>query len=237
MNNKLDILAFGAHPDDVEIGMGGTLAKYSFKNYKIGICDLTKAELSSNGTVTIRQEEAKRAGEILGITTRIQLSLPDRGLYITEAAIQEIVTVIRMYQPTYIFVPYFEDRHPDHGNCARLVEEAVFSSGIGKYRDTLEQPPHHVQNVFYYMINGFQSPDFVIDITETINKKIASLTAYESQFVKGDRSVDTPLTNGYIETVESRERLYGKQVGVKYAEGFKAKQPLLLKEDFIGEAK
>jgi N-acetylglucosamine malate deacetylase 1 len=235
MSKLLDILAIGAHPDDVEIGMGGSIAKYANKGFKIGICDLTKAELSSNGTVSVRQEEAKRAGEILGVTKRIQLTLPDRGLYLTESAIQSIVTVIREYQPRIIFVPYFEDRHPDHGQCARLVEEAVFSAGIRKYKDTMDLPSHRVQSIYYYMINGFHKPDFVIDISNTIDKKLTSLRAYESQFEKTLGSTETPLTNGYIESVESRERLYGKEVGVMYAEGFKTKNPILLSEDLLGE--
>jgi bacillithiol biosynthesis deacetylase BshB1 len=235
MSKLLDILAIGAHPDDVEIGMGGSIAKYAKKGFRIGICDLTKAELSSNGTVSVRQKEAKRAGEILGVTKRIQLTLPDRGLYLTESAIQSIVTVIREHQPRIIFVPYFEDRHPDHGQCARLVEEAVFSAGIRKYKDTLDLPSHRVQSIYYYMINGFHKPDFVIDISNTIDKKLTSLRAYESQFEKTLGSTETPLTNGYIESVESRERLYGKEVGVMYAEGFKTKNPILLSEDLLGE--
>ncbi|QGQ46669.1 bacillithiol biosynthesis deacetylase BshB1 [Metabacillus sediminilitoris] len=235
MSKTLDILAIGAHPDDVEIGMGGTIAKYSKLGHKIGICDLTMAELSSNGTVSIRQQEAKRAGEILGITNRIQLQLPDRGLLLTEAAIKSIVTIIREYQPKIVFIPYFEDRHPDHGNCSRLVEEAVFSAGIKKYKDEMEQLPHRVQSTFYYMINGFHKPDFVIDISHTINQKLSSLRAYESQFEKSNGSTDTPLTNGYIESVENRERLFGKEVGVIYAEGFKTKKPILLSNDLLGD--
>ncbi|MBZ5751494.1 MULTISPECIES: bacillithiol biosynthesis deacetylase BshB1 [Metabacillus] len=235
MSHTLDILAIGAHPDDVEIGMGGTIANYTNKGFKIGICDLTMAELSSNGTIAIRQDEAKLAGEILGITKRIQLSLPDRGLYITESAIHSIVTVIRKYRPKIVFVPYFEDRHPDHGQCSRLVEEAVFSAGIRKYKDELDQPSHKVQTIYYYMINGFHKPDFVIDISDTIDKKLESLRAYVSQFEKTEASTNTPLTNGYIESVENRERLFGNEVGVSYAEGFKTKKPILLSNDLLGE--
>jgi N-acetylglucosamine malate deacetylase 1 len=235
MSHTLDILAIGAHPDDVEIGMGGTIANYTNKGFKIGICDLTMAELSSNGTIAIRQDEAKLAGEILGITKRIQLSLPDRGLYITESAIQSIVTIIRKYRPKIVFVPYFEDRHPDHGQCSKLVEEAVFSAGIRKYKDGLDQPSHKVQTIYYYMINGFHKPDFVIDISGAIDKKLESLRAYSSQFEKTEESTNTPLTNGYIESVENRERLFGKEVGVSYAEGFKTKTPILLSNDLLGE--
>lgn len=235
MSNQLDFLAIGAHPDDVEIGMGGTIAKYTKKGLKVGICDLTKAELSSNGTVLIRLEEAKRAGEILGITERIQLSIPDRGLYLDDSFIKEIVEIIRTFKPRIVFAPYYKDRHPDHGNCSRLVEEAVFSAGIKNYQDRLGLAAHRVQHVYFYMINGFHKPNFVVDISETVECKINSLRAYESQFEKVGGSTDTPLTNGYIEAVVSRERLFGKEVGVKYAEGFLTKKPILLSNDLIGD--
>jgi bacillithiol biosynthesis deacetylase BshB1 len=232
----LHILAFGAHPDDVEIGMGGTIAKYAKQGYRIGICDLTLAELSSNGTVEIRQQEAENAAKILGVTARMNLHLPDRGLYKAEEAIRKIVTVIRKYRPHVVFAPYWVDRHPDHGHCAFLVEEAVFSAGIHRY-EAEGLPAHRVHSLYYYMINACERPHFVIDISETMETKIASLRAYESQFTKTDQSVDTPLTNGYIETVESRERLWGKEVGVAFAEGFMTKKPLMISMDLLGEKK
>lgn len=234
IKQNIDILAFGAHADDVEIGMGGTLAKFSKMGKKILICDLTKAEMSSNGTVRRRIEEANQAAEILGVD-RISLNIPDRGLYLREEYINEIIPIIRKYKPTVVFAPYVVDRHPDHGNATRLVEEAVFSAGVRKVMENEQMAAHHVQNVYYYMINGFHKPDFVIDISTYMTYKIASLNAYQSQFVKKDTTVDTPLVNGYIETVEARERLFGKEVGVLYAEGFKSKKPLVIHTDLLGE--
>ncbi|WP_096200912.1 bacillithiol biosynthesis deacetylase BshB1 [Bacillus sp. FJAT-45350] len=234
--DEVDILAFGAHPDDVEIGMGGTLAKYAAEGYKVGICDLTKAELSSNGTVEQRQEEAKKAAEILGLTRRIQLEFPDRGLTGDSEQLSQVVSVLRKYQPKLVFVPYEIDRHPDHGQCARIVKEAVFNAGIRKYIDSLTLPPHRVKQVFHYMINGFDRPSFIIDISEYMSVKEASLHAYESQFSKTEQSVDTPLTNGYIETVQSREKLFGKMVSVQFGEGFIQNEPLLI-HDLLGERK
>ncbi|WP_078380209.1 bacillithiol biosynthesis deacetylase BshB1 [Sutcliffiella halmapala] len=234
MTETLDILAFGAHPDDVEIGMAGTLAKYKEQGYKIGICDLTYAEMSSNGTVDIRQEEAKKASEILQLDVRVQLSLPDRGLYKTEEHIGEIVSVIRKYRPKIVFAPYFEDRHPDHGNCAQLVDEAVFSAGIKRVKVSSGAESHKVKNLYYYMINGMLQAQFYIDITSQIEKKQQALLAYNSQFEKSSDSVDTPLTNGYVEGVISRERAYGKQIGTMYAEGFFAKAPLEVNYDLLG---
>jgi len=230
----LDKLAFGAHSDDVEIGMGGTIAKYTKKGFQIGICDLTQAELSSNGTVETRKSEAALAAEILGASPRISLTLPDRGLFPSQAAIRDVVAVIRKHKPKLVFVPYPKDRHPDHGHAAEIVEEAVFSAGIHKYEDAEKQPAHKVQNVYYYMINGFHKPEFVIDISETINQKKDGLAAYQSQFTRSRQSVETPLTNGYIETVEAREKLLGKEVGVAYAEGFFSKRTLLLNNDLFG---
>lgn len=234
MTIPLDILAFGAHPDDVEIGMAGTLAKYKEKGLRIGICDLTLAELSSNGTVEIRQKEAKLAGEILGLDARIQLDLPDRGLSLTEAHIKEVVSVIRKYKPKVVFAPYWEDRHPDHGNCTKIVEEAAFSSGIRKYNVEDDLEPHKVQNIFFYMINGMHQAQFYIDITNHVEKKTNALLAYESQFEVGNNGVVTPLTNGYVDSVISREKVYGKQIGSVYAEGFFAKGPLIVNNDLIG---
>ncbi len=233
MEKKIDILAFGAHADDVEIGMGATLAKFAKLGKKIVICDLTKAELSSNGTVELRQQEAKNAAKILGVK-RISLDLPDRGLQLKEEYIQEITSIIRKYRPSLVFAPYREDRHPDHGNCAQLVEEAVFSAGIRKYMEESGQTAHKIASLYFYMINGFHKPDFVVDVTETMDTKLESLRTYASQFQQTDTAIETPLVNGYIETVEARERLFGKEVGVTYAEGFLSKKPLLLSQDLIG---
>jgi N-acetylglucosamine malate deacetylase 1 len=236
MNNKpLHILAFGAHADDVEIGMGGSIAKLTAQGKRIGICDLTEADLSSNGTIEIRKKEANKAAEILGVTERLSLAFPDRGLLMQEEFIRKIAFVIRKYQPQIVFAPYFLDRHPDHGNCARLVEEAVFSAGIRKYHTEDTQAPHKVSKVYFYMINGFHKPDFTIDISDSMGDKIEALRAYKSQFEQTEYSVNTPLVNGYIETVEARERLFGQQVGVDYAEGFKSKVPILLNHDLIGD--
>ncbi|RBW70257.1 bacillithiol biosynthesis deacetylase BshB1 [Bacillus taeanensis] len=225
---KLDILAFGAHPDDVEIGMAGAIVVFKQQGYKVGICDLTKAELSSNGTVEIRQAEAQKAASVLSLDLRINLQLPDRGLLVEKKAVDLIVNTIRRYKPSIVFAPYFEDRHPDHGHCGKLVEEALFSSGVHNYKTHEQHEAHRAKDFYYYFINGFHKPDFLIDITSTMDVKIASLQAYESQFIKTEGSVDTPLTNGYIDTVISRERMYGKEVNVQYAEGFKAKKPLLI---------
>ncbi|WP_442854438.1 bacillithiol biosynthesis deacetylase BshB1 [Bacillus sp. FJAT-29937] len=232
---KLDILAFGAHADDVEIGMGASIAKFAYIGKTIGICDLTNAELSSNGTVETRKIEAQKAAEVLGVSIRENINLPDRGLFPNPEFIKKITAVIRKYRPSLVFAPYYYDRHPDHGQCARLVEEAIFSAGIRKYSTEDEFGPHRVKNLFFYMINGYHEPDFVIDVSNYMDKKIESLRAYKSQFEKNDGTFNTPLVNGYIETIEARERLFGKEVEVAYAEGFKRKRPVIINLDLFGE--
>ncbi|WP_203361913.1 bacillithiol biosynthesis deacetylase BshB1 [Bacillus sp. REN10] len=232
MANEVDIVAFGAHADDIEIGMAGTVAKYAAQGKSIVFCDLTEAELSSNGTVELRRAEALEAANILGVQQRLNLGLPDRGLFITDEAIRKVADVIRYFRPKIIFAPYEKDRHPDHGQCSRLVQEAVFSAGIRKYETISHLPAHKVTHVYFYMINGFHTPDFCVDISDYMEEKKNSLLAYRSQF-QGE--VETPLTNGYIEAVEARERMMGKEVGVPYAEGFKVVKPLLLENDVIGE--
>lgn len=222
----LDILAFGAHPDDVEIGMGGTLARHKQNGFHVGICDLTLAELSSNGDVDLRQKEAKQASQTIGLTSRDNLEFPDRGLRPDDKKIALIVDVIRTYRPKLVFAPFFEDRHPDHGQCGRLIEEATFSAGIKKYKGIKDLPPHRPEELYFYFINGFHQPDFVVDISDVQDIKMAALKAYKSQFIRSDKGVKTPLTDGYLETVESRDRLFGKESGTCYAEGFKTKRPM-----------
>ncbi|MBY6035716.1 bacillithiol biosynthesis deacetylase BshB1 [Fictibacillus nanhaiensis] len=217
-------LVFGAHADDVEIGMGATIKKETIRGRNVTICDLTEAELSSNGNVDIRKKEAEDASTILGVQKRINLNLPDRGLYIHEEYIMHLVTCIRKEKPEYVFAPYWVDRHPDHGNCSRLVKEAVFSAGIKKINDRDNLPAHKVKKVFYYFINSTEKPTLLVDVSETYSFKLQALNAYPSQFIKTVGSVDTPLTNGYIERVEARDRLFGFEAGRAYAEGFITEQ-------------
>ncbi|MBO0994774.1 bacillithiol biosynthesis deacetylase BshB1 [Bacillus sp. SD088] len=236
MNEQgIDVLAFGAHADDVEIGMGGSLAKWAKEKKEIVICDLTEAELSSNGDVITRRDEAEKAATLLGVRERLNLKFPDRGLSIADKHIREMVQVIRKYKPKVIFAPYYKDRHPDHEHCAQLVTEAFFSAGIRKYLVAGDAKAHKPTFLYHYMINGFATPTFMVDITNHIEHKIQALQMYQSQFFQAEKGVQTPLTEGYIETVTAREKLFGKEVGVSFAEGFVANKPLLLHEDLFGE--
>ncbi|UCZ55287.1 bacillithiol biosynthesis deacetylase BshB1 [Bacillus shivajii] len=230
---KLDMLAIGAHPDDVEIGMGGTIAKYAKMGFRIGIINLTKAELSSNGTVETRQKEAEHAAEVLGLEKRIQLSFPDRGLKdSSKECIEEVVKVIRKYQPKVIFAPNKHDRHPDHGYCSEIVKEAHFSSGIKRYLP--ENQAYRAEQLYYYQINGIGNPTFIVDIADFIDVKIEALACFKTQFRLEEGTVKTPLNENYLEKLKSREMLLGNEAGVKYGEGFTSDRPIIMSH-ILGE--
>lgn len=223
---NVDMLVFGAHPDDAEIGMGGTIAKQTAAGGRVVLCDLTYAEMSSNGDVQTRQAEAKEAAAILHVHERINLGLPDRGLAMQQEQLDEITKVIRTYKPKIIFAPYWIDRHPDHMMCSQMIEGAVFNAKLRRY-----MPQHQAVNVeqlYFYHINGMDAPDILVDTTETFAQKKQALMAYRSQFTTSSKSVKTPLNQGYVERVEARDQLFGQSHSLAYAEGFMTKTPYLV---------
>lgn len=222
---QLDILVFGAHPDDAEIGMGGTIKKHVQAGYKVGICDLTRAEMSSNGTVELRQQEAAEASTVLGLSARTCLGLPDRGLQLQNEQIDQIVAEIRKYRPQIVFAPYWVDRHPDHMMCSKMVEEAVFNAKLRKYMPEL--PAWQVKQVLFYFINDVHEVSLLIDISDQQVSKEQALRCYASQFdISATASgINTPLTNRYIESVEARDSMLAQANGWRYAEGFATKKP------------
>jgi bacillithiol biosynthesis deacetylase BshB1 len=228
MDTKLDILIFAAHPDDAEIGMGGTIAKQIALGYKVGVCDLTQAECSSNGTPELRMIEAEEASVVLGLHYRSNLHLPDRGISSNERQqIDRMVEEIRRTKPDVVFAPFIQDRHPDHEACGAMTKEAVFNAKLRKILPELLA--WQVKNVYYYFINDVNKPDFIVDISEYQGIKEASLLAYKSQFTTpgvDNDFVDTPLNQDYIERVALRDRLLGQTQQLKYAEGFMAAQPI-----------
>ncbi|TQR37673.1 bacillithiol biosynthesis deacetylase BshB1 [Brevibacillus brevis] len=228
--SSLDILAIGAHPDDVEIGAAGSLILAAKEGKRVGILDLTYAELSSNGTVERRQQEAAAADQVMGVAARYNFGLPDRGLEaVRESAIERVVKLIRETRPAIVLAPYYSDRHPDHESVSRIVREAVFNAGIRKYLPEPSLPAYRPSQFLYYFINSTVTPQVVVDITGVYSQKMEALRCYRSQFELEEGSVQTPLTNGYLESVEYRERLFGQQAGVAYAEGFISAAPYVLK--------
>lgn len=233
--DKIDVLAFGAHSDDVEIGMAGSIYKWTASGRKVVICDLTEAELSSNGTVATRYQEASESARRLGVLERVNLQLPDRGLFLKDEYIRQVTDVIRKYKPTLVFAPLQHDRHPDHGRCTELVKEAFFSAGIRKYETPGRFDSHKAESLYYYFINSQPRPDFIIDISGCMDKKLDALQAYETQFHPGESGIKTPLTEGYLERVEARERIYGLEAGITFAEGFKTDRAILFNQNIFGE--
>ncbi|MEI7024518.1 bacillithiol biosynthesis deacetylase BshB1 [Paenibacillus sp. y28] len=224
--NSLDILVFGAHPDDAEIGMGGTIAKHSRAGYKIGICDLTFAEMSSNGDIETRKLEAARASEILGLAARTNLGLPDRGLRAEAAVIERITNEIRKFRPRIVFAPYWQDRHPDHVACSHLVQEAIFNAKLRRYIP--DTTAHTVEQNYFYFINDVYEAGLIVDVTGCYEQKRQALKAYGTQFeaaAAGNDFVTTPINQGYLERVEMRDRLLGQKRSMEFAEGFVTKLP------------
>jgi N-acetylglucosamine malate deacetylase 1 len=225
----VDILAFGAHPDDVELGVGGILAKHAQAGFRTAICDLTYAELSSNGTVENRREEATRAAEALGLTSRHCLGLPDRGLTGSKEQILLITQIIRQLEPKIIFSPYFRDRHPDHIACNQLVREAIFDAAIEKIITPSEEAPHRVTKVFHYFINDMSDADVIIDIGSVYQQKIKAFEAYQSQFFHQEEHAETLLNKpNFFGMIEGRDRLWGQKIGVTYGEALVSPRPMQL---------
>jgi bacillithiol biosynthesis deacetylase BshB1 len=221
---QLDLLVFAAHPDDAEIGMGGTIVKHVRAGRAVGLVDLTCAEMSSNGDVETRQREAADAACLLGLTVRVNLGLPDRSLASVPEQVDKLVSVIRKYRPRHVFAPYFVDRHPDHMNCSRMAEEAVFNAKLRRYLP--DEPAWTVDSLYYYFINDMHPPGLVVDISDVQEQKMAALRAYRSQFEPGANQsdwVETPLTRGYLDNVAARDKLFGQPYRLGYAEGFIAK--------------
>jgi bacillithiol biosynthesis deacetylase BshB1 len=226
---KLDILAFGAHPDDVELGCGGTLLSAVAEGKKVGIIDLTLGELGTRGTVAERVEEAKIAGQIIGAAHRENLAIPDGFFENNKANQLKVIEVIRKFQPEIILGNAPEDRHPDHGRAAQLLEDACFLAGLAKietFQDGKPQNAWRPKYVFHYIQSRNLIPSLVIDITQQMDKKMESILAHRSQFF--DPSSTAPATfissDSFLEFVKGRAKELGQQIGVGYAEGFITKK-------------
>jgi bacillithiol biosynthesis deacetylase BshB1 len=226
---KLDILVFGAHPDDVELSCGGTIAKEISLGKKVGIVDLTRGELGTRGTAAIRDEEAASAGEILGVAIRENLRFRD-GFFINDEEHQlKVIEMIRKYQPDVIIANAIEDRHIDHGKGSKLVSDASFLSGLRKIETQLDGNTQEAwrPNVVYHYIQWKNlKPDFVVDITGFIDAKVASLMAYKSQFYDPDSTEPvTPIaTKNFKESILYRAADLGRLINTEYGEGFTAER-------------
>jgi len=226
---KLDILAFGAHPDDVELGCSGTLAKEISLGKKVGIVDLTQGELGTRGSVEKRYQEAAKASEILGVTVRHNLKFRD-GFFVNDEKHQmEVIKMIRKYQPEIVLCNAIDDRHIDHPKGSKLVSDACFLSGLRMIETEWEgqnQEVYRPKMVYHYIQWKNIEPDFVVDISDFMDKKLEAVFAYDSQFFRPDSTEPiTPIaTQNFQESIEYRAKDLGRLIGVDYAEGFTAER-------------
>lgn len=228
--NKIDVLAFGAHPDDVELGCGGTLVKLHRQGYRTAIVDLTEGEMGTRGSVEQRYRESARAAELLGAETRLNLKIPDGNIETTLANRQKIIKVVRELRPALVLAPYADDRHPDHIHASRLITEGCFYAGLKKMRPEL--PRHRPNRILYYIAKYEFTPSFMVDITGEFPVKVQALEAYRSQFFNPDWPDEQTFVSSrwFMEAVEFRARHFGWQAGVKYAEPFWIREPLALED-------
>jgi bacillithiol biosynthesis deacetylase BshB1 len=222
---KLDILAFGVHPDDVELGCAGTIMAAIDQGKKVGIVDLTRGELGTRGTPTTRTQEAEAAAKIMGVDVRENLDMADGFFANDEAHQRKIIALIRKYQPDIILANAPEDRHPDHGRSAKLVSDAAFLSGLRKVETIYEgmtQNAWRPAYTFHYIQDRFIQPSFVIDITAYMERKMEAVLAYGTQFTNADTSEPQTYISSpqFLETVKARALMLGKRIGVGYAEGY-----------------
>ncbi|MGA1226279.1 MAG: bacillithiol biosynthesis deacetylase BshB1 [Tamlana sp.] len=235
---KLEILAFGAHPDDVELGCAGTLAKEIANGKKVGIIDLTQGELGTRGTIETRFDEANKAAKILGASIRENMQFAD-GFFVNDKIHQlEIIKKIRKYQPEIVICNAIEDRHIDHRKGSKLVSDACFLSGLMKIEtnddDDKMQKPWRPKQVYHYIQWKNLEPDFVVDITGFMDKKMDSVLAYKTQFYnENSKEPETPISSkNFTDSVKYRARDLGRLVGVEYAEGFSVERYVVVNSLF-----
>lgn len=221
--NMLDIIAFGAHPDDVELSMGGTIISFVEKGYKVGIVDLTQGELSSRGTLEIRKKETEKASKILGIHYRENLKIKDGNIVINLDSIRKVVEIIRKFRPQIVFAPYFIDRHPDHENAAQLIKEAVFYSGLKNFSTKSKSlKPYRPKKIFYFMQTYPFEPTFIYDISDYFDLKMEAILAFSSQFYNpNSKEPETFISRPeFLNYLKARAEFYGFQIGKQYGEPF-----------------
>ena len=224
---KIDILAIGAHPDDVELGCAGTIAKEISNGKKVGIVDLTRGELGTRGDSKTRDTESNNAAKLLGVEFRDNLDFSDCFFTNDKNHQIKLVEIIRKYRPDVIIGNAVQDRHIDHSKAAKLITDACFLSGLKKIvtkHDSKTQDPWRPLNVYHYIQWNNNKPDFVVDISDFIKNKLDAVMCYKSQFYDpNDNSEDTPIsTKNFLDSIEYRARDLGRLTGVEYAEGFNA---------------
>ena len=230
---KLDILVLPVHPDDAELGCAGVILKHIALGHKVGIVDLTRGELGTRGTAEIRDQEAARSAQILGLHVRENLGLPDGFFENTREYQLKVIAAIRKYRPDIVITNAYHDRHPDHGRANELVEASCFLAGLRRI-ETLDnnelQAEWRPTQVLHFIQDNYIKPDIIVDVTPYWDKKIESIYAFGSQFHNPDWNGDEPQTYisspEFIQIVEARAREFGKSINVKFGEGFTSRKIL-----------
>lgn len=234
---QLDVLAIGAHPDDVELTCSGTLVKCVKLGYKVGIIDLTAGELGTRGTKEIRAMEARAAARILGLHVRENLNIPDGNIEQNPENLLKVIQVYRRFRPRMILIPHWHERHPDHIHTHHLCREAWFYSGLRKietkYKGKKQQPwrPHHY---FHFMQKYVFTPSFVVDISDVFHIKMKAIKAHKSQFYNPNSPEPETLFSRrkFLDWIETRAKFYGEMIGVRYAEPFYSVNPVGVSDIF-----
>ncbi len=224
--SSVDLLVFGPHPDDLEIGMAGTIARHAAAGHVVGLCDLTRGELATNGTPEDRQREAQAAARLLGAAFRENLGWPDGDIGPRPELVATAVDVIRRHRPRSVAIPYWQDRHPDHIGASEALRTAVFRSGLRRLESAHD--PWRPEWVCYYFINDGAPASFVVDVSAFYERKRAALACYTSQFnPDAETGVSTRLTHPtFRQLIESRDAQFGALAGVAFAEGFVVREPI-----------
>ena len=235
MVTSVDLLVFGPHPDDIEIGLGGVVARHVDLGFRVGLCDLTAGEMGSNGTVEERLAEAEAARAVLGAAWRVNLRWPDRSIGGAEH-VRAAAALIRQARPRTVAIPYWSDRHPDHGASSHVLTEAVFNAALRRFDPSSEA--WKPQSACYYFINDSAPPSFVVDVSSVYERKRRSLACYASQFKPAARDpVGTRLTSPrFQQLIESRDAQFGALAGVAFAEGLVVRDPIVLPTLFMDKA-
>lgn len=231
METKVDVLALAAHPDDVELSCSGTLVKLIKQGKKAAIVDFTRGELGTRGSADLRDKEAAKSSQILGLTARENLTLPDGFFELSKANKLTLITAIRKYQPEIVLANAVKDRHVDHGRGAKLAAEACFLAGLKKietFQDGVPQAAHRPRLVLHYIQDYYQKPDVVVDVTDTWETKVASIKAFSSQFYDPEsKEPETPISGeDFFSFLEARARDFGRPIGAIYGEGFTVQRPI-----------
>jgi len=226
----LDLLAFGAHPDDVELFAGGTIAKMSALGYATGIVNMTRGEMGTRGTPAIRAKEAREAGRILGVECRVNLGLPDGRVQATLSARLKAIRTLRKYRPSVVLVHHWEDRHPDHVNTSRIVTEAAHNAGLAKIKTGQER--FRPDTILYFMIPEDVRPSLVVDVSDFAEQRLAAIKAYQSQlFDPGSHDPETYLSrHDFLDHVENIHSRYGTLIGRKKGEAFHVRQTIEIQD-------